>query len=143
MPRTQRRRAPPPGGGPPSEGDTGEEAAGCDPLAPSCTTAEACIGDPEGDGFVCVSDASGGMAPAGTPCEFANVCNPGLFCANPDFFPAPDCEDSLGCCAPFCDLDDESACEGLPITGATCVAWYEDGQAPLDLEHVGGCGIGA
>ena len=116
---------------------------GCNPILQDCSGSEVCIGDPNSDGFVCVLDASGGMAPEGTPCDFANVCNPGNMCVNPDFYPNPDCQGSLGCCAPFCDLDDANACEGLSVEGVTCVAYHEPGSAPPGLENVGVCGVGA
>ena len=56
---------------------------------------ETCIAASNSEGFHCVLDGSGGMAPEGTPCEFVNVCNPGPMCANPDFYPNLDCEGSL------------------------------------------------
>ena len=84
---------------------------------------ETCIAASNSEGFHCVLDGSGGMAPEGTPCEFVNVCNPGPMCANPDFYPNPDCEGSLGCCAPFCDLEDVGACVGLSVDGFECVPY--------------------
>ena len=101
--------------------------AGCDPLEQDCNGPELCIGDPNSDGFVCVLDASGGMAPAGTPCEFANVCNPGTMCANPDVVPHPACEDSLGCCTPFCNYEQPgAACDALGLPGTECVPYHEE-----------------
>ncbi|MCA9713106.1 MAG: hypothetical protein KC468_00250, partial [Myxococcales bacterium] len=113
----------------------------CSPLLQDCQGPEVCIGDPNGYGFVCVLDASGDMAPPGSPCEFANACNPGSMCVNPDFFPATKCEGALGCCAPFCDLDEPDACAGLPAPGVTCVPYHEEGLAPPGLENVGVCGV--
>ncbi len=113
----------------------------CDPLVQDCQGAEVCIGDPNSDGFVCVLDASGGMAPEGTPCEFANVCNPGLMCVNPEFFPSQDCQGSIGCCAPFCDLTDAGACDGLSVANAECVSYYDPEPAPPGLENIGVCGV--
>ncbi|MCA9716807.1 MAG: hypothetical protein KC468_19195, partial [Myxococcales bacterium] len=114
---------------------------GCDPLLQDCIGDEVCIGDPNGEGFLCVLDASGDMAPEGTPCEFANVCNAGTMCVSPAFYPNPDCQGSLGCCAPFCDLDDPGSCEGLSVDGVECVPYYGDGEAPPGLENVGVCGV--
>lgn len=112
----------------------------CDPLLQDCPDGDLCIG--EGEGFVCAWDASDGMAPAGTPCEFINVCNPGLFCASSQFYPDPNCVDSLGCCTQFCDLQNGNAdCAGLLDGMAECVAWFEMGMAPPQFENVGGCGI--
>ena len=114
----------------------------CDPLQQDCPEGELCINYPSGEAFVCVLDASDGMAPAGSPCEFANVCNPGLMCLSPDFFPGPDCEGALGCCAPFCNTDNgDVECEGLPVDGLVCLPFYEDGQAPPEYESVGVCAV--
>ncbi|MCA9716813.1 MAG: hypothetical protein KC468_19225, partial [Myxococcales bacterium] len=113
---------------------------GCNPLLQDCVD-EVCIGDPNGDGFVCLPDASGGMAPEGTPCEFANACNTGNMCVNPDLYPNPDCQGWLGCCAPFCDLDDPQSCSGLSVDGVECVAYHDPGTAPEGLENVGVCGV--
>ena len=115
--------------------------SGCNPLLQDCMGGELCIGDFNGDGFLCVLDASGDMAPEGTPCELANVCNAGTMCVNQDFYPNPACEGSLGCCAPFCDLDDPGSCDGLSVDGVECVPYYGDGEAPPGLENVGVCGV--
>ena len=115
----------------------------CDPLEQDCGGDEVCIPAPNGDGFGCVLDASGGMAPAGTPCEFANACDPGLMCLSPDFFPGPDCQGSLGCCAPFCDVTGGDAdCQGLPVPEAVCVNFYDGNEdPPPQYENVGVCGL--
>ena len=113
----------------------------CDPLLQDCGEGEVCIGDPNSDGFICVLDASGGVAPEGTPCEFVNVCNPGLMCVSPEFFPSPDCQGSLGCCAPYCDLTDPEACSELSVESAECVPYYEPEPAPPGLENIGVCGV--
>ena len=70
----------------------------CEPILQDCQGCEVCIGDPNGDGFICVLVASG-AGRRRAPCEFANVCNPGLMCVNPMLYPNPDCSDSIGCCA--------------------------------------------
>ena len=97
---------------------------GCDPLAQDCWGGEVCIPEPSGDRYVCVLDASGGMGPAGTPCEFANVCNPGLMCANTATLPHPACGGALGCCAPFCNFEqpgDTCAALAQEVPGVECV----------------------
>ncbi len=115
---------------------------GCDPLIQDCMAGELCIGDPNSDNFVCVLDDSGGMSPEGTSCEFANVCNPGLMCVSPEFYPNPACEEALGCCAPFCDLDDgDEGCQDLSVIDAVCVPYHDPGEAPPGLENVGVCGV--
>ena len=113
----------------------------CNPLLQDCVGSQVCIGDPNGPAFWCVLDASGGVAPEGTPCEFANTCNPGLMCVDPDVYPSPACQGAPGCCAPFCDLTDMVACAGLSVEGAACAAYHEPGEAPPGLEHVGLCEV--
>ncbi len=111
------------------------------PLNQDCPDGEACIDDPDGDGFICVLDASDGMAPEGTPCEYANVCDPGLICVDPALYPSPACALEEGCCAPFCDLNlGDDDCQGLSVGDAVCVAYHEPGSAPSGFENVGVCG---
>ncbi len=113
----------------------------CDPLLQDCNMGEVCIPNTSNDGFACVLDASGDMAPAGTPCEFANVCNAGLICANADAVPG--CMGAVGCCAPFCDLTNGQAnadCNNAFDTpGAECVPYFNMGEAPPGSEDVGVC----
>ena len=116
--------------------------SGCDPLADDCVGSQVCVGDPNSDGFVCVLDASGGMAPAGTPCEFANVCNPGTMCADAEAVPHPACEGALGCCTPFCDYEQPGgACDGLAeeVPGIECVPYHEDPDPDSCTGAVGVC----
>ncbi|MCA9689538.1 MAG: hypothetical protein R3A51_19230 [Nannocystaceae bacterium] len=114
----------------------------CDPLVQDCQgNNETCLPQPNGDGFSCVLDSSGGQAPSGTPCEFANACNPGNICLNLEFFPHPDCEGSGGCCGPYCDISDPGAnanCQEVLDT-AECVPWYQEGTAPEPYADVGIC----
>jgi len=114
---------------------------GCDPLLQDCPNDDVCVPAPGDQGFVCVLDASGEEGQYGDPCEYVNVCDRGLFCANADVVPG--CQGSLGCCSEFCDLTDadpSAACSGL-AEGQECVPWYEEGQTPPGLEHVGACVI--
>ncbi|MCB9755993.1 MAG: hypothetical protein H6713_39230 [Myxococcales bacterium] len=121
----------------------------CNPLLDECAEGTICV--PDSQSFGCVLDASDGQAPAGTPCEFVNVCNSGTVCIDPSLYPAPACEGQSGCCAPHCDWsefdadldgvadmgDPASACE---LPGTECVAWYEDPQqAPPEVAGVGVC----
>jgi hypothetical protein len=95
----------------------------CDPLNPGvCGPSEVCISNPTDNLFTCVTDASGEEGQQGDPCEFVNVCDPGLFCG-------PE-----GSCSPFCALD-EPACPG----GQACMPWFEEGQAPQCFENLGAC----
>jgi hypothetical protein len=107
-----------------------------DPLLQNCMDGECCWGID--DDFVCAPDAGGEMGAYGDPCEFLNVCDPGLFCANPDVVPG--CA-SAGCCSEFCDLNDAAFMCSLP--GQECTPWFEMGTAPPDLEHVGACALPA
>ena len=117
--------------------------AGCDPLLQDCPNEDLCVTTAGGDGFVCVLDASGEEGQYGDPCEYVNVCDPGLFCANAEAVPG--CQGSVGCCSEYCDLtaaDPNSACSGL-AQGQECTPWFEEGTAPPGLEHVGACAIPA
>ncbi|HWB78688.1 MAG TPA: ribulose phosphate epimerase [Nannocystaceae bacterium] len=96
----------------------------CDPLLHDCPEGEACV--PDDDRFHCFPDASGEMGAIGDPCEYSNVCDPGLFCANSDAVPG--CA-SPGCCAPFCDVAATDVCDTL-LPGTSCVPWSEVGTTP-------------
>ena len=62
----------------------------CDPLQQDCPTEhELCLPDPGGEGYSCRLDASGDMAPYGSPCNFANACNAGLLCLAAAAVPEP------------------------------------------------------
>lgn len=98
---------------------------GCDPLGPACVRGDECV--PYGDGFVCAPDASGAGGGLGEPCEDVNACDPGLFCATSDTF--PDCADSVGCCAPFCNAGAADLCD-IDVPGTVCVPWYTEGERP-------------
>jgi hypothetical protein len=105
----------------------------CDPLLQDCGETEACY--PEPNGFFCSPDASGEEGGYGDPCEYLNVCDAGLFCA--DAATVPDCQGSTGCCSEYCDTSDpEATCMG---TGQECTPFYEEGQAPPGYETVGIC----
>jgi len=109
----------------------------CDPLLQDCQEGEGCY--VTNDTFSCVPDAGGEMGAFGEGCEFLNVCDPGLFCANPDG--VPDCAGSIGCCSSFCDTSDPEAGANCPgaAGGQDCVSFYEEGQAPPGYEDVGVC----
>ncbi len=112
----------------------------CDPLLQSCDEGQACY--PANSGFACAPDASGPeLGTAGDPCQAINGCDVGLFCA-----PAaavPGCTDSARCCSDFCDLsadDPTDDCFSADL-GQECIPFFEDGQAPPDLQAVGGCAL--
>jgi hypothetical protein len=109
----------------------------CNPLIGDCGDGQACY--PVNDSFACAPDASGTTGVFGDACEYLNVCDPGLFCANAEAVPG--CNGASGCCSNFCDLagtDPNGDCEG---DGQECVPWYENGQTPPGLEDIGACAI--
>jgi len=112
--------------------------AECDPIAQDCPGDDLCIPNPASvDSFLCVLDASGEEGQAFDPCEYANACDKGLYCLNPEL--ANECDPTfIGCCLPFCELNAPNNCPGQ---GLECVAWFEEGQAPPGLENLGVCAL--
>ncbi len=107
----------------------------CDPLEQNCGEGQGCYG--WSDVFICVPDAGGEAGALLEPCEFTNVCDPGLMCLDSDMVPG--CEGASGCCTPFCDALAEAPCPP-ELVGAECVPWFEDGQAPrCTMGVVGAC----
>lgn len=105
----------------------------CCPVEQTCPMGTACY--PTGYHFECIPDAGGAGGAYGDPCEYLNVCDPGLFCADASMVPG--CTGSFGCCAPFCDTR-SSAC-ALLDPQLECAPWYRPGQAPPGEEFVGYC----
>lgn len=108
----------------------------CDPFAQDCSEGEACLPNPNGDGFACILDGSGSDGQVHDPCSFANGCDPGLLCGNINL--SPDCpQDATGCCMPLCDTTAmPTSCPGVdPV----CVPLYEPNPAPPGYENVGIC----
>lgn len=110
----------------------------CDPLAQDCHDGDVCIPNSSGTGFSCVLDASGGEADYGTPCQFANACNPGLLCVNAARVPEPACAGEVGCCSPMCNTEVFGDCPG---EGQVCEPLFDEGLAPPGAEQVGVCGV--
>jgi hypothetical protein len=113
----------------------------CNPVEQDCNAGQACY--PVQDVWSCVPDASGEMGDYGDPCEYINVCDPGLICLGAAAVPA--CEGSAGCCTEICDLADPAGdlqCTGAP-GGQICQPWYEQGAAPPGYESVGVCALPA
>lgn len=113
----------------------------CDPLLQDCARDEdECIAHPNGDGFICVFDASGDGGAIFSPCEQLNACDEGLACVTTS--PAAECDPNApGCCLPFCDLaapDPNAPCTG---EGQQCVPFFDPDVAPLGVEDVGVCAI--
>jgi hypothetical protein len=114
----------------------------CDPLEQDCPGGQACVGIQ--DAWSCAPDASGDMGAYGDSCEFVNACDPGLACLDSSTVPPGlPCEGAGGCCTEVCDITDplgDQQCAGA-AEGQTCQAWYEEGEAPAILEHVGVCAL--
>jgi len=110
----------------------------CDPLLQDCAEGDACYSI--GDGFTCAPDASGDTGKANDPCEFINVCERGLFCADPVVVGAGCPMGSMGCCTPFCEFP-EGACAN---PDQACVQFFDPAMLPpgdpwLDIGY---CGVG-
>jgi hypothetical protein len=118
----------------------------CDPLDQDCPAGATCLPDsPESTApWECRPDASGITGAYGDPCEFFNVCDPGLVCASWGAAPGP-CEAASGCCTEICDLADPLGamqCAGA-ADGQQCLPWYEAGEAPPGYESLGICTLPA
>ena len=107
----------------------------CDPLLQDCPSGQGCYGHV--NGFLCWPFAGDSDSPAaGDPCQ-SHMCPPGLVCATGG---AVDCGSDGGCCTPYCDLSDATACAALP--GTECVPWFESpgrGDGCFDVSNVGAC----
>lgn len=110
--------------------------APCDPLTPSCPEGKICIPGNEESVFFCDTDASGDEGAYGDPCEYINVCDPGLFCGPGNGVPG--CV-SPACCTPYCELGQPNTCPGQ---GQECVSFYGGAsEVPPGFEDVGLCMI--
>jgi len=117
----------------------------CNPLQQNCWSAgQGCYF--VGIDWSCAADASGDMGGYGDPCEFINVCDPGLLCLDASTVPpGQPCEGAAGCCTEICDLSDPAGdlqCAGA-ADGQLCQPWYEAGAAPAGYENVGACALPA
>jgi hypothetical protein len=112
----------------------------CSPLLQDCSEGNACY--PVGDAFTCAPDASGDTGVANDPCEFINVCEAGLMCADAAFVGIGCPQGSTGCCTPFCDLSDPVPC---PNPDQSCVPFFTDPMSipidPPDAKDIGVCGL--
>jgi hypothetical protein len=114
----------------------------CNPIEQDCPVGEACY--PIQDDWSCAPDASGEQGAYGDPCEFINVCDPGLVCLSASAVPPGQaCEGAAGCCSEICDITDplgDLQCAGA-AEGQTCQPWYEPGSAPQGYADVGVCAL--
>jgi hypothetical protein len=109
----------------------------CDPLLQDCNWEQVCYAFSEG--FACAPDASGDMGEANAPCEFINVCDEGLLCADPAFVGAGCPPDSLGCCTPFCAFPNGPC----PNPDQQCIQWFDPATLPEGDSKlaIGSCGV--
>ena len=110
----------------------------CDPLLQDCPNpVDACY--PVNDGFTCAPDASGDEGQANDPCEFINVCDPGLWCADAAQVGVGCPQGSTGCCTPFCEFPG-GAC---PNPDQQCVQYFDPMNLPADDPWlgIGYCGV--
>jgi hypothetical protein len=107
----------------------------CDPLVQDCPEGDACY--VMYDLLLCMPDHSGPDAGAyGDPCEFINVCDPGLLCIETDVVPG--CQSPVGCCSPLCDTTQPNTCPGM-ADGEQCLPIWDPGDGPPEWAHVGVC----
>ncbi|MCY1067517.1 hypothetical protein OV090_22405 [Nannocystis sp. RBIL2] len=109
---------------------------GCDPIRDPCSDSQVCVPLALGRGIVfeCLTDASGSAGAFGDGCNDGSECDPGLHCAGPGA--ALECDpNAAGCCVPWCDLTQPSACPGA---GQACQPFYGPDEAPQCL-HLGVC----
>ena len=111
----------------------------CNPLDPDCAEGESCVPN-HNPAFMCAPDASGELGAHGDPCEFINVCDPGLACVEPMRLPGGCGEQSFGCCSTFCDTSQPNTCPGAAM-GEICEPWFAPGEAPDGLQNVGICSL--
>jgi hypothetical protein len=111
----------------------------CDPLLQDCAKGYACY--PINDGFTCAPDASGDTGKANDPCEFINVCDAGLWCADAAEVGAGCLPGSMGCCTPFCKFPGGTC----PNPDQQCIQWYDPmnipAGAPENALDIGFCGV--
>ncbi len=103
---------------------------GCDPLLQDCPEGSGCYAIDGSEGAtICMQDASGAGGMDGDPCEYDNVCDPGLVCIGG----SAGCT-ATWCCTPWCDLSGSTPCPGA---GEDCVPHFE--SPPPGQEDVGIC----
>lgn len=104
----------------------------CNPLINECAQGELC--GPNGDYFLCIEDQSNGDGGLYVPCESPYECNPGLGCT--DSASVAKCDPKfLGCCVPWCDLEQTDFCPD----DLACEPWWEPGTEHPGTENLGIC----
>jgi hypothetical protein len=112
----------------------------CDPTAAesTCEGELACgrISTPDPDFFCSSTFFQPGQGQLGHECKHGFECASGLGCVDGELL--PDCPDDAECCSPYCSVADEDSCAELG-PDFTCLPYYEQGQAPATLGHIGQC----
>lgn len=97
----------------------------CDPRAPACPNAQACIGIPSLPRFLCLP--VGGEPPKvkpGQPCPAGQAaCQEGAVCVSASLVPGCAAE---SCCASVCDLKGQDSCIDS-LAGTACSPWPFEG----------------
>jgi len=110
----------------------------CHPLLQDChNPSDVCY--PVNDSFACAADASGDEGQSGDPCEFINVCDEGLMCADAALVGMGCPPGSTGCCTPFCNFPN-GAC---PNPDQQCVQYFDPMELPPNDPRldIGVCGV--
>lgn len=102
----------------------------CDPLLQDCPAEYGCYWSQ--NAFQCALTGSQGHDIS--PCDQPNDCQPGLVCVAQEQVPGCPGNEST-CCTPLCDLDLADPC----ASPRECVAFFEQGQAPVGFQDVGVC----
>lgn len=111
----------------------------CDPREPESCPRRLCL--PSGHTtFTCFPDQSRDEGQQGDPCEFLNVCDPGLLCLDgSQVFGCP--EDTASCCSAFCSTDKPDPCPHQE-NGMKCVPWFAESEMPLPQQaNLGICSL--
>jgi hypothetical protein len=105
----------------------------CDPLGEPCEEGSTCRPTQMPGSFTCVPVGGRGVVHDG-----CGGCGWGEVCVTAEA--QLGCDDAIGCCTVYCDLDDpgsDDACDSM-IEGHACVPHFETEE---ELDHVGVCGV--
>ncbi len=116
----------------------------CDPLDLSaCPEGWSCREDQSERSWYCAPRLAGAEGGHGESCvpTGLGLCAPGFSCRSGPVVDAESCSDATdgsGCCAQFCNLDDDVAC---PSELEQCLPYYENGEAPPGRTSLGVCAV--
>ena len=111
----------------------------CNPLDPvDCSEGEECRVADNSENPYCVPTVGGTILGNSRDC-LDQTCSPEELCLPGDFLPSCEAEQ---CCTPWCDTSDPGADAMCAAADPerTCLAFYEEGQAPAGLVNLGVCG---